>query len=345
MSSLSRRALLKSIGLIGFALTPLQQVAAYAQQTGQPVYPKHWNGEPLGRIASKYQNARAEPNVDADIVTSLNEFDVVRVRKVVEGQYVFLNNNLWLETSHGYLYSSFVQPMKYYLPQIPRADLGKGMWAEVVAPYTDAFWDPNPLPDQLVSRQIYSAVFFVTELVTGADGKQWYKTDELYQSYYMRATHMRIILPEELTPLSTDVDRRDKRIEVNLAEQTLIAYEKNQPVFAQLVSSGVPDHPTPTGKFFVDDKRPGTRMIGGAGDDDHYNLPGVPFVCYFTAEFAATHGCYWHNDYGNVRSHGCVNVTPDAARWIWRWTNPVADYHAQFVHPETGYDRTMVLVQ
>jgi hypothetical protein len=85
-------------------------------------------------------------------------------------------------------------------------------------------------------------------------------------------------------------------------------------------------------------------MIGGAGDDDHYNLPGVPFVCYFTAEFAATHGCYWHNDYGNVRSHGCVNLPPDAARWIWRWTDPVADYHSQFVHPDTGYNRTLVLV-
>jgi L,D-transpeptidase catalytic domain len=335
---------LKSISLVGLALAPFQHVAARARATGEPVFPKRWNGEPLGRIAGKYQNARAQPNVDADIVTSLNEHDVVRVRRVVEGQHVFLNNNLWLETSHGYLYSSFVQPVDYFLPQIPRTDLGQGLWAEVIVPYTDAYWVPGVNPDRLVSRQIYSSVFFVSALVTGTDGKQWYQVDELYESYYMRATHLRIISPDEMTPLSPDVDKRDKRIEVNLADQTLIAYEKDTPVFAQLVSSGVPDHPTPTGRFYVNDKRPGTRMIGGAGDDDHYDLPGVPFVCYFTYEFAATHGCYWHNDYGNVRSHGCVNLPPAGARWIWRWTTPVADYHSQFVQPQTGYDGTKVFV-
>jgi lipoprotein-anchoring transpeptidase ErfK/SrfK len=341
----SRREVLKSISLVGIALTPFQQVALRARQTGEPVIPRHWNGEPLGRITGETMNARAEPNVDAEVVATLKENDVVRVRRVVEGQFVFLNNNLWLETKHGYLYSSYVQPMKYYLPQVPRADLGEGMWAEVIVPTTNAYWDPtSENPDRFVSRQDYSGVYYVTKLVTGTDGKSWYQVEELYQSYYMRATHMRIIPPEEMTPLSPDVDKSEKRIEVDLAKQTLIAFEKDTPVYAHRFSSGLPEHATPEGRFYIVDKRPGTRMIGGAGDDDHYNLPGIPFVAYFTWEYAAFHGAYWHNDYGNPRSHGCVNLPPYAAKWIWRWTTPVADYHQLYVMPETGYDGTKVFV-
>ena len=67
-------------------------------------------------------------------------------------------------------------------------------------------------------------------------------------------------------------------------------------------------------------------------DPDFYNLPGVPFVCYFTDNWIGTHGTYWHNDYGRPRSHGCVNVTVDAARWLWRWTTPagsLTDFYAR----------------
>jgi len=40
----------------------------------------------------------------------------------------------------------------------------------------------------------------------------------------------------------------------------------------------------------------------------------------------AVHSTYWHNDYGVPRSHGCINVHPDDARWIFRWTNPAVEY-------------------
>lgn len=87
-------------------------------------------------------------------------------------------------------------------------------------------------------------------------------------------------------------------------------------------------------------------MIGGAASDNvgYYDLPGVPFVCYFTWGWAALHGTYWHNDYGRPRSHGCVNMPPDAARWLWRWTTPVVDYHDLVFQVKNGYDGTRVNV-
>ena len=57
----------------------------------------------------------------------------------------------------------------------------------------------------------------------------------------------------------------------------------------------------------------------GAND---YELYGVPWVSYFTESGIAIHGTYWHNDFGLPRSHGCINMPIDAARWIYLWSQP-----------------------
>jgi len=40
----------------------------------------------------------------------------------------------------------------------------------------------------------------------------------------------------------------------------------------------------------------------------------------------AIHSTFWHNNLGVPVSHGCVNVTPEDAHWIFRWTNPRVPY-------------------
>ena len=47
----------------------------------------------------------------------------------------------------------------------------------------------------------------------------------------------------------------------------------------------------------------------------------MPFVQYFTEGFAL-HGAYWHDDFGTPRSHGCVNLAPVDAAWLFRFTDP-----------------------
>jgi lipoprotein-anchoring transpeptidase ErfK/SrfK len=197
----------------------------------------------------------------------------------------------------------------------------------------------------------YGTVFRVIDLVTGRDGKSWYHVEEMYQKYYIRATHMRLIPDVELAPLSPEVRAEDKWVDVDLRAQILVAYEQDKPVFAHRVATGLKDHGTPDGRHYVFDKRISERMVGGSAaseeDSDHYNLAGVPFVCYFTPDWVALHGTFWHNDYGQPHSHGCVNLPSEASRWLWRWTSPVVLeglLDRFFVRPETYQGGTRIEV-
>ncbi len=351
MPTVSRRAVLKSIGLIGLgAASVTSRIERLLAQNNLPAMPAHWQGQPLGRVTGLYQNARTAPHVDAEVVLQHNQDDIVRVRRAVRGQSVWPYNDLWLETESGYMYSSYVQPIWYHLPNPPVADLGGGRWAEVTVPFTDAYWDPDDsIGDRFVSRMYYGTIFRVTDLIAGRDGRSWYRVQEMYQSFYMRATHLRLIPDADLAPLSPEVDPADKWIEVDLMRQLLIAYEGDTPVYAHLVASGLPDHGTPDGTHYVFDKRISERMVGGraASEEfgDYYNLAGVPFVCYFTSDWVALHGTYWHNDYGQPHSHGCVNLPAYASRWLWRWTAPiVTDLTRFYVRPDNRFDGTRIEV-
>ncbi|MFO0173853.1 MAG: L,D-transpeptidase, partial [Aphanizomenon sp.] len=32
-------------------------------------------------------------------------------------------------------------------------------------------------------------------------------------------------------------------------------------------------------------------------------------------------GAYWHNKFGTPVSHGCVNLSPPHAKWLFNWAN------------------------
>ncbi|NDJ35325.1 MAG: L,D-transpeptidase family protein [Chloroflexi bacterium] len=346
----SRRTILKSIGLIGLAAAGLPRQPLRAQSG----LPPHWQGQPFARITGSFQNLRAEPTTDAEIVGQLNQDAVVRVKRAIPGQTVFLYNDLWLETRFGYLYSSFVQPLWYHLPNLPADStaIGEGRWAQLTVPYSDAYWDTAEagLEDPTYAgRMYYDSVHRVTGVKKGQDGNTWYEVEELYGRYWMRATHLRLIAPEELTPLSPAVDPGDKRIIVDLPTQTLTCLEGDTPVLQHYVATGRPGKDTPEGIHYVVDKRPSDRMTNGTAaseeDEELYDLAAVPYVCYFTWEWVAFHGCYWHNDYGQRRSAGCVNLPPEVARFIWRWTTPYPPLDEFYYRTGNALDGTMVIVR
>jgi lipoprotein-anchoring transpeptidase ErfK/SrfK len=64
---------------------------------------------------------------------------------------------------------------------------------------------------------------------------------------------------------------------------------------------------------------------GITADIQAYELPGVPWTSFFTSSGHAIHGTYWHQNYGTPMSRGCVNVPTEIAKWIFRWTTPVAE--------------------
>lgn len=128
--------------------------------------------------------------------------------------------------------------------------------------------------------------------------------------------------------LGTDTSGEEKHIFVDLATQTLSAYEGERLFMKTLISSGLWGR-TPTGEFKIWTKIRSTRMIGGSGAD-YYDLPNVPYVMFFSnSEVSASrgfslHGTYWHNNFGHPMSHGCVNMkTTDIAKlYDWADDNP-----------------------
>lgn len=118
----------------------------------------------------------------------------------------------------------------------------------------------------------------------------------------------------------------EKHIYVDLDEQTVYAYQGTTQVYKTLVSTGK-WWPTPTGEYKIWVKLRSTRMSGGSGAD-YYNLPNVPYTMFFYNEKVpkasgfSLHGAYWHNNFGNEMSHGCVNLREIDAKILYDWADP-----------------------
>lgn len=119
-----------------------------------------------------------------------------------------------------------------------------------------------------------------------------------------------------------------QRIEVDLSEQRLSAYEGDLLVFQSGVSTGKDGFATVTGEFQVYAKLLYDDMSGNLRGEE-YDVRKVPYVLYFYQGFAI-HGTYWHDEFGTGvrRSHGCVNLPLDRAQWLWQWVQPAWDPNA-----------------
>ncbi|GAB1422025.1 hypothetical protein MASR2M15_22320 [Anaerolineales bacterium] len=144
-----------------------------------------------------------------------------------------------------------------------------------------------------------------------AEGWTWYL---IGPNQWIKQTFIAIVrpvedIPEELTGNWVGID---------LFEQTLIAYEDQTPVFATLVSSGLPPWDTNEGIFTVWARLQRDSMSGSTGAPDAYALQTVPWTMYFD-DGISLHGTYWHDLFGYRRSHGCVNVSLSDASFIYNW--------------------------
>lgn len=109
----------------------------------------------------------------------------------------------------------------------------------------------------------------------------------------------------------------EKWIEVNVTTQQVTGWEGDKPVMSFVVSTGLPQTPTILGKFNIYWKLESTLMTGPG-----YYLPEVPYTMYFYKGYAL-HGTYWHNNFGQPMSHGCVNLQTDNAKQLFEWADPV----------------------
>lgn len=111
----------------------------------------------------------------------------------------------------------------------------------------------------------------------------------------------------------------EKWIEVNLSTQTLTVWRGSTRISSSLVSTGKPGFTTPAGTFYISAKYPSVRMAACV-NGECWDTPNVPWSMLFRSGGFYIHGAYWHNDFGRVRSHGCVNLPVPYAEWLYSWT-------------------------
>ncbi len=121
-------------------------------------------------------------------------------------------------------------------------------------------------------------------------------------------------------PVIPQVDARaPKRLDIDLTAQYMRAYQGDVVVIESYVSTGrVPEFETPTGTYFINSMLESQTMEGVLGGE-YYNVPDVPDVMYFTDRGHAIHGAYWHNNFGQTMSHGCINLPMDVADFVYQW--------------------------
>ena len=261
-------------------------------------------------------------------------------RRMVKGFYLSLdrmftsNNSSWWRTNDG-----LVAPADRVYVAKPRSEF-KGLWLDVVS--SDVAADGGakkawPLPIGFITS-IYAHKFSMAnnkkkvarggalhrqtivqltgETVT-IDGTEYSETDE---GWWMRGIDG---TKTEQGPAPDKLAAGEKWIDVNLKRQTLVAFEGDRAVFATIVSSGRTGHETIMGTFRIRDKHVAATMDGDADtvSDGPYSIQDVPYIQYFSGSYAL-HGAFWHDEFGHVKSHGCVNLSPWDARAVFGWTEP-----------------------
>ena len=341
---ISRRDFLKltGLGLGALAFSPLSKLYL-------PQFPVN---DRLGRVLGAV-DVRSQPNSFAPVVTQLYEDTVVEWYREAIANVTNPNtpgNQRWVETPLGYIYSRDIQPVRN-LPNTPLASLPTGepgFWADVTVPYVDLILDNPPLRSPwaktiLETRGINPRLYFGQvvwiDLVKTENGVVYYRFNEdsphgygYGDVFWAEASAFRLITEEEVAPISPEVDPAQKKIVINITYQTLSCLEGSREVFFCRTSTGLlkeqvftDQYETPVGDMYVQWKIYSKSMGANPNEETSaagYDTPAVPWSTFIATGGVAIHGAFWHNNFGTPRSHGCINVRPEDAKWIFRWTTP-----------------------
>ncbi|WP_394847031.1 L,D-transpeptidase [Pendulispora brunnea] len=168
----------------------------------------------------------------------------------------------------------------------------------------------------------YHTVLRLTGASVTLDGARYDETSEGFWTKASEGTKTRAADPPK------DLAPGEKWIDIDVTAQMLVAYEGDKPVFATAVSTGVidkkdktRDHHTVLGSFRVREKHISSTMDDDVPGVGPYSLQDVPWIMFFQGSYA-THTAFWHNSFGRMRSHGCVNMAPQDAKALFMWSEP-----------------------
>ncbi len=111
-------------------------------------------------------------------------------------------------------------------------------------------------------------------------------------------------------------------VALDLRQQTLVALDDDQPVFATLISSGYYLQTT-LGLYQVYARTLSMTMKGPPGANPPIYIFPTRWVMFFN-KHQGLHAMPYHNDFGTKQSHGCVNVPPGDEEWLWTFFDETA---------------------
>jgi len=337
--SVSRRDFLNTfgVGIFCFIINPHMK-SIFSQPSKLHKTLNNQQGRVIYNLIETYDH----PSFSGNIINQYWMDAVIPITEVTIGDNEPEYNRVWYRIGNdGYAHSGGIQPVKTILNKPVMKIQKGGQLAEVTVPYTDAMWDTDT-HGKVAYRFYFETTHWVIGHIQTTDGIDWYRVidDKWELILYVQSKHLRLIPPSELSTISPDIPPESKRLEVRTKEQVVIAYELDQPVFMARTATGAEfsngKFYTPTGRHKTFHKRPSRHMATGNLAANGFDLPGIPWVSYITKSGIAFHGTYWHNDYGRPRSHGCINLTSQAAKWIYRWTLPSVIPQEQFAYNEVA---------
>jgi hypothetical protein len=353
---ISRRDFLKLTGLglgaMAFSRFKPLDLEYLSSPKRLPQFPA---SEIIGRVVVPDVDVRSRPTNDPNLTTSIGKLGADTLlewgREVVGSVVGGLSNQRYVETPQGYIYGSVLQPTRN-LPNTPIAEMPAGQpgfWAEVTVPYVDLAHEgvvASPWMQDLIlynfpPRLYYGQVVWIDRIRTNNGFPEYRWNEDAHgrgygygaygEFFWADGAAFKVLTDDDVSMINPDVDPNEKTISLNLDYQILSCMEGSREVFFCRVSSGIKisdpvsgalnDYSTPAGTLLTHWKIVSKNMTAGS-DGSGYSTPAVPWCTFISGDGIAIHGTFWHNAFGEKRSHGCLNVTPEEAKWIFRWTTP-----------------------
>jgi len=210
------------------------------------------------------------------------------------------------------------------------------------------------------------ATFALHEVVSLSDRVEIQRGERYFQTLrgddWLREQDAVLPVPRSVTPWGAPVGREDHTgrgpknprqtwLEVSVLGGWLLAFEGTKPVFATLISAGRGGIPqegkntleisaTPLGTWPISGKL-ATVTLEAPGEYVHSD---VPWTQNFQKPYAI-HSAYWHDNWGNLASGGCINVSPIDGKWLFDFSEPKLPrgWHAVRWQPASGAPTLLVV--
>lgn len=328
-------------------LAALPSAASTGRPSVEPATPKD-DGLPYRYFFVGAENTYAYANLD-DARDDVPEHDLERGFAIAIVEQKAFEGELWGRTKTGRWVAMRAlvpaRPSTFHGALVPEGKLDFG-W--ISAPSARVF-DSERATKSVGTKARFERVTIREEHVAKGGSYLRISTDD-EPARWVRARD--VARPTTIAPPAEigGENASERWIDVELATQTLTAYEGTTPVFATLVSTGKgpPGSATATHpgvhriwvKLF-------TTTMDNLDDEDpehRYAIEDVPWVQFFDKGIAL-HAAFWHRDFGHVHSHGCVNLSPLDARWLFVFTAPHLPRGWSAVHPTKLEPSTVVRVR